>query len=90
MLPTKFQFILSSGCREDFLEIEQPETRIAYGECHLLTSVGVRRPLDFHILIFSSETSYLNEPKHICEILYKDCSFRSDTLTNINTRFYCS
>jgi hypothetical protein len=31
MLPTKFQFIWLSGFRvEDFLEIEQSETRIAY------------------------------------------------------------
>jgi len=31
MLPTKFRYIWLSGFREDFLEIEQPETRIAYG-----------------------------------------------------------
>ena len=32
MLPTKFRFIWSSGFRgEDFLEINQSETRIAYG-----------------------------------------------------------
>ena len=32
MLHTKFQFIWLSGFRgEDFLEIDQPETRIAYG-----------------------------------------------------------
>ena len=33
MLPTKFRFILPSGCRgEDFLEIDQSETRNAYGD----------------------------------------------------------
>jgi hypothetical protein len=33
MLPTKFLFIWQSGFRgEDFLEINQSETRIAYGE----------------------------------------------------------
>ena len=32
MFPTKFQFIQPSGFRgEDFLEIDQSETRIAYG-----------------------------------------------------------
>jgi hypothetical protein len=31
MLPTKFQFIWQSGFREDFLEINQSETRIAFG-----------------------------------------------------------
>ena len=32
MLPTKFRFIWPSGFRgEDFLEINQSETRIAYG-----------------------------------------------------------
>jgi hypothetical protein len=31
VLPTKFRFIWESGCRgEDFLEINQSETRIAY------------------------------------------------------------
>ena len=31
MLPTKFRFIWPSGFREDFLEINQSETRIACG-----------------------------------------------------------
>jgi hypothetical protein len=31
MLPTKFRFIWQSGFREDFLEINQSETRIAFG-----------------------------------------------------------
>ena len=31
MLPTKFQFIWLSGFRDDFLEIDQSETRIACG-----------------------------------------------------------
>ena len=110
--------------------------------CHrqrnLLPSLGVRRPLTFHILIFSSETSHANElklgRKHrygrssikiahfvpIClqtwppqailvsdwliskkssplkligqmnqnlvkSILYKDCSFSTDPLTNVAT-----
>ena len=37
MLPTKFQFIWESGFRgEDFLEINQSETRVACGG-HVLT-----------------------------------------------------
>jgi hypothetical protein len=31
MLPTKFRLIWPSGFIEDFLEINQSETRIAYG-----------------------------------------------------------
>ena len=31
MLPTKFLFICLGSFREDFLEIDQPESRIAYG-----------------------------------------------------------
>jgi hypothetical protein len=50
MLPTKFRFIWQSGFREDFLEINQSETRIAF-DGHVCQWIGTKLAVFIMFLI---------------------------------------
>jgi hypothetical protein len=81
MLPTKFRFIWQSGFTEDFLEINQSETRIVSGGHAFLFLIGR------FLKIFYSETAWLNGPKrgrkNLWKVLYRNCSFHFHQLTNM-------
>jgi hypothetical protein len=86
------------GCLHSFClcKIKHVQTSIYFvlGSGEVLPSLGVRRPsvvrpLTFHILIYSSETTGPNGTKlgrkHLCKNLYKTSSFSSIRPTNMAT-----
>jgi hypothetical protein len=101
MLPIMLRFIWPSGFRgEDFFKSANPKQELPMAivlfsspcqrQGELLPSLGVCRPLSFHILIFSSETPQPNEVKlgrkHLWRVLSKESSFCHDPLTNKSSR----
>ena len=89
LAPIPMSIIIFSTLKEYFF-LHQVFSSPCQWKCQLLPSLGIRRPLTFHILMFS-KTACPNEQKfssyrnHLWKVFYYNCSFCLDRLKNMAT-----